>query len=87
MAGAFACGALAVLFSALIAAAALVFTEEAFMAVAVALVAAHGVVMIIEGIITLFCVAFLRKVDPSLLPGFIVRPQGKQAGHAGVNQK
>jgi cobalt/nickel transport system permease protein len=87
MAGAFACGALAVLFSALIAAAALVFTGEAFMAVAVALVAAHGVVMIIEGIITLFCVAFLRKVDPSLLPGFIVRPQGKQAGHAGVNQK
>jgi len=26
--------------------------------------------MIIEGIITAFCVAFLRKVQPDMLPGY-----------------
>ncbi len=67
MAGAFACGFTAVLVSALIAAAALMLTGEAFLEVSVALVAAHIVVMIIEGIITMFCVAFLKKVQPSML--------------------
>jgi ABC-type Co2+ transport system permease subunit len=27
-------------------------------------------VMIIEGIITAFCVAFLRRVQPEMLPGY-----------------
>ncbi|MBS3759251.1 MAG: cobalt transporter CbiM [Desulfobacterales bacterium] len=67
MAGAFACGFTAVLVSALIAAAALMLTGEAFLEVSAALVAAHIVVMIIEGIITMFCVAFLKKVQPSML--------------------
>lgn len=67
MAGAFACGLTAVLVSALIAAAALMLTGEAFLEVSAALVAAHIVVMIIEGIITMFCVAFLKKVQPSML--------------------
>lgn len=67
MAGAFACGFMSVLFSALIAAAALMLTGEAFLEVSVALVAAHIFVMIIEGIVTMFCVAFLKKVQPSML--------------------
>ncbi|MFO7839584.1 MAG: cobalt transporter CbiM [Desulfosalsimonadaceae bacterium] len=69
MAAAFACGAAAVLLSALIAAAALMLTGEAFREVAAALVGAHVFVMIIEGIITMFCVAFLKKVQPEMLFG------------------
>lgn len=67
MAAAFACGAAAVFLSALIAAAALVLTGEAFREVSAALVGAHVFVMIIEGIVTMFCVAFLKKVQPSML--------------------
>jgi len=33
-------------------------------------VAAHLPVMIIEGIVTALCVAFLKKVQPSILPGY-----------------
>ncbi len=69
MAAAFVCGAAAVLLSGLIAAAALMLTGEAFREVAAALVGAHVVVMIIEGIITMFCVAFLKKVQPEMLFG------------------
>ena len=68
LAGAFACGFMAVLLAALVAAAALVFTGEAFLEVSVALVAANIVVMTIEGVITMFCVAFLKKVQPAMLP-------------------
>lgn len=66
--GAFACGFTAVLFSALVAAAALMLTGKAFLEVSIALVAANIVVMMIEGIITMFCVAFLKKVQPAMLP-------------------
>ena len=48
----------------------LVFTEENFFKVSALIVAAHVPVMIIEGTITAFCVAFLRKVQPALLPEF-----------------
>jgi len=48
---------------------ALMFTEEKFFEVAAAVVAAHLPVMIIEGIVTALCVAFLKKVQPSMLPG------------------
>jgi cobalt/nickel transport system permease protein len=48
---------------------ALMFTEEKFFEVAAAVVAAHLPVMIIEGIVTALCVAFLKKVLPSILPG------------------
>jgi cobalt/nickel transport system permease protein len=69
LAAAFLVGFCAVLFSGGIAAAALVFTGESFLEVAGLILAAHVPVMIIEGIVTLFCVMFLRKVQPSLLPG------------------
>ncbi len=66
---AFACGSLAVLGSALLAAAALVFTEQNFLQIAGLIIAAHLPVMIIEGIVTAFCVRFLEKVQPDMLPG------------------
>jgi hypothetical protein len=31
--------------------------------------------MVIEGVITSFCVAFLLKVQPELLPGYARRPE------------
>lgn len=69
LAAAFACGFLAVFFSAVLVAISLVFTEESLMAVAKLIVVAHLPVMIIEGVITLFCVVFLKRVKPELLGG------------------
>lgn len=66
---AFGCGALSVLLSAVIMAASLIFTQESFLEVSYAVIAANIPVMIIEGIIAAFCVSFLRRVRPSLLPG------------------
>jgi cobalt/nickel transport system permease protein len=70
LAAAFACGALSVLLGGIMAGLSLVFTEENFFKVSALIVAAHVPVMIIEGTITAFCVAFLRKVQPALLPEF-----------------
>lgn len=67
---AFACGFLSVFLSAIFLGLALVFTEENFFEVSAIVVAAHIPVMIIEGIITAMCVAFLKKVQPTMLPGF-----------------
>ena len=67
---AFICGFLSVLFSALIMGLALVFTEENFLEVSAIVIAGHIPVMIIEGLITAMCVAFLKKVQPTMLPGF-----------------
>ena len=67
---AFACGFLSVFFSAIILGLALVFTEENFFEVSAIVIAAHIPVMIIEGIVTAMCVAFLKKVQPTMLPGF-----------------
>lgn len=66
---AFACGFFSVLISALIVGVALIFTEENFLTVSAMLVIAHLPVMIIEGIVTVFCLAFLKKVQPTMLPG------------------
>jgi cobalt/nickel transport system permease protein len=66
--GGFGCGFCAVLFGALLVGLALMFTEENFLAVATLVVTAHIPVMIIEGIITAFCVVFLKKVQPAMLP-------------------
>jgi cobalt/nickel transport system permease protein len=46
----------------------LIFTEENFWEVAGIVVAVHLPVMIIEGTVTALCVAFLKKVQPELLP-------------------
>jgi cobalt/nickel transport system permease protein len=67
---AFACGALAVFLTALMVAFSLLFTEESFFEVASLVVVAHVPVMIIEGFVTAFCVAFLKKVQPAALPGY-----------------
>ena len=64
---AFACGFLGVMLSAIMVAAALVFTGEPFMQVAKLVIIAHLPVMILEGALTAFCVGFLRKVRPEIL--------------------
>ena len=66
---AFACGATAILLSGLLVAAALVFTGQGFLEVAEMVLVAHILVMIIEGIITLFVFLFLKKVRPEMLEG------------------
>ncbi len=66
---AFACGAGSVLMGAVLVGLALMFTDENFFEVSAIVVAAHLPVMIIEGIVTALCVAFLKKVQPELLNG------------------
>ena len=66
---AFACGFASILLGALVAGAALMFTEENFLEVTLLIVSAHLPVMVIEGVMTIFCVTFFRKVKPDLLPG------------------
>jgi cobalt/nickel transport system permease protein len=66
---AFACGFIAVLLGSIMVAISLVFTGESFIAVAKVVVIAHLPVMIVEGILTTFCVGFLRKVRPEILGG------------------
>jgi cobalt/nickel transport system permease protein len=65
---AFCAGAGAVALAALFMAVSLIFTDENFSAVAATAVAVHLPVMVIEGIITSICIAFLAKVKPELLP-------------------
>ena len=66
---AFACGAGSVFLGAVLAGCSLMFTEGSFLEVAGLVVTAHLPVMIIEGLMTVFCVAFLKKVKPEMLPG------------------
>ncbi|MDO9264780.1 MAG: cobalt transporter CbiM [Desulfosalsimonadaceae bacterium] len=65
---AFGCGFGSVFLSAVIMGAALMFTEEKFMEVTVLIIMSNLPVMIIEGIVTAFCIVFLKKVKPSLIP-------------------
>lgn len=67
MAASFAQGFLSVFLAAILMAAALLFTEENFWEISSLVVVAHLPVMVIEGIITAFCVAFLKKVHPEML--------------------
>lgn len=67
---AFACGFMGICLGAVVAAAALMFTEENFMEITILMVSANIPVMLIEGLMTAFCVAFFRKVQPDLLPQF-----------------
>jgi len=64
---AFACGFLAVMLSGIMVAIALIFTGELFIQVAKLVLIAHLPVMILEGLLTVFCIAFLRKVRPEIL--------------------
>jgi cobalt/nickel transport system permease protein len=67
LAAAFTCGMLAIFISALLAAAALIFSEKNFLELAVMIIAAHIPVIIIEGLVTGFAIVFLRKVKPVFL--------------------
>jgi len=64
---AFVCGFLAVLLSGTMVAVALVFTGEPFIQIAKLVLIAHLPVMILEGVLTAFCIGFLRKVRPEIL--------------------
>ena len=63
----FTCGFISVFLSSILAALALYFTGDAFIIVAKTIVIAHLPVMIIEGLVTTFCIEFLKKVRPELL--------------------
>jgi cobalt/nickel transport system permease protein len=67
---AFVCGAGSVFLGAVLVGASLMFTEASFLEVAGLVVTVHLPVMIIEGVITVFCVSFLMKVKPEMLPGY-----------------
>jgi cobalt/nickel transport system permease protein len=47
---------------------ALVLTNKAFEWAALTVVLAHGPVMLVEGMITVFILEFLRKVRPEMIP-------------------
>jgi len=67
MASSFLCGFGAIFLSSLLAALSLAFTGEHFLAVAKLIVIAHLPVMVIEGLVTVFCVKFLKRVKPEML--------------------
>jgi cobalt/nickel transport system permease protein len=63
----FLCGFGAVFLGSIMVAFSLVFTGKPFLAVAKLTVVAHLPVMVVEGIVTAFCVKFLQKVRPEIL--------------------
>ncbi len=65
---AFLAGAGSIFFSSVLFGAALYFTEKNFFEIALITISANVPVMIIEGIVTGFCVSFLQKVYPAVLP-------------------
>jgi cobalt/nickel transport system permease protein len=65
----FTAGAGAILLSGLLVAFSLVATGESFNSAARLIVAAHVPVMVIEGILTVFVVEFVRRVRPEMLGG------------------
>lgn len=65
--GDFLAGMTGIAFGAFIIALTLIKTGESFVNVAKVIVIAHMPVMIIEGIVTAFCVLFLKKVKPEIL--------------------
>ncbi len=64
----FAGGFLSILLSAFLLTGCLIFTHESFSEIAYITIVANFPVMILEGIITAFCISFLKKVKPDLLP-------------------
>ncbi len=72
---AFVCGALAITLSGLMVAASLVFTEEPFLEAAKIVLLFHLPIMIVEGIVTVFIVGFLRKVKPEVLEAPYAKPK------------
>ncbi|MCP4021497.1 MAG: cobalt transporter CbiM [Desulfobacteraceae bacterium] len=66
--GGFFCGALAIFLSSFLLAAVLWFTNVNFFETCIALFAAYLPVMVIEGIVTGFCVTFFIQVFPEIIP-------------------
>jgi cobalt/nickel transport system permease protein len=64
----FSAGFFSIVFSCLLLGMALWFTDQNFLKTCIAIISAHLPVMVIEGIITGFCVTFLLKVYPEILP-------------------
>jgi len=64
----FLAGLFSILFSSLLLGAALWFTNKSFFETSLAIIIAYMPVMIIEGIVTGFCVTFLLKVYPEIIP-------------------
>jgi cobalt/nickel transport system permease protein len=64
----FTCGACAVLLTAVCVAVSLTATGKPFLSAAILVVIAHLPVAIIEGILTVMCVEFIRKVKPEIIP-------------------
>ena len=67
MSSSFLCGLSGILLAGLLLALSLVFAGEYFLVAAKLVVAAHFPIMIIEGLITLFAVKFLKRVKPEML--------------------
>lgn len=65
--GAFAAGASAVLLSGMLVALFLIFSGEQFLHAAWVILVAHVPIMIIEGLMTMFLVTFLKRAKPELL--------------------
>ena len=74
---AFGCGFLAICGGAMILSLTLVFTERQFFNVAALTFSAYLPVMVIEGIITAFCVLFLQKVYPQILPNACLKDRAE----------
>lgn len=64
----FCAGFFSILLSSLLLGGALWFTDKNFFETSLTIIMAHIPVMIIEGIVTGFCVAFLLKVYPEIIP-------------------
>lgn len=75
---AFCVGAGAVALAAIIMAASLIYTDEQLLSVAGAALALHLPVMVIEGVVTAICIAFLAKVKPELLPFEVTPPSSME---------
>jgi cobalt/nickel transport system permease protein len=73
----FLAGSLAVLGTAVLTAAALYFSGEAFVTAAQAIIVAHLPIAGIEGLITAFAVTFLQKVRPDALHSLAAASPGK----------
>jgi len=67
-AGGFLAGMASILLSSLLLGLALWFTDKNFFETSLTIITAHIPVMIIEGIVTGFCVSFLLKVYPEIIP-------------------
>ncbi|SJZ35931.1 cobalt transporter CbiM [Selenihalanaerobacter shriftii] len=65
----FICGALAVVLAALLMAVSLIFTEESFLTMTKMAIISESPLMIIEGIVSAFCLIFIKKVKPEILRG------------------